>query len=623
MSLYMNVFEQIEIILQKCNNETFIKINTLIDHIIRNYANENLKEIHERKKVNDNNKKQKKKKKENNRNTIRNYFNLVDKENNLKKKNNNNNDDDDVMEQNKNKDSLLSLTIKNNNKTIINMFFFFGHFNIMIIIYYVIYKLKMFDKDLFIHEKGSNNHTNQSYTADSISDDLNKVGSDNNRNKNIIMRHININNKQHYLKKKYNIQDDEEEEEDKETTRSDIKLRDTYSDSQSKDIMMSLSPNKEEESMSSDNPNKDINSSDHNMNDSTNESTTTSLSTSINNTNRDNKNRKKNNINSNNNNNNNNNNNININSNNNSSSNNISGVYHYVPSQKYNIKYNTYNNKDHIIYHNKCITHILCSQLMYLDMNSFNQAIQDIVKTNKYKLLRVIILETFDSLNEYYRKFFLNKLKKCNVLIFIHSTHSLNDTFLHNCLYIRIPKPDKILFNNHILDFLKTNYKINNLNNQKKKYIINVLNYCNFDLPLILALLYIIQLHKYPDIKKIIKLIINSNIKKLINVIHKCIISNNSFFVIRNILYNILYTYNFHLHNFLNTFCKELAAYHKNDNNYKKDLYALFSKYTYITSMHDMHICSLENLCSNIILLEKKYAKTFNEVDNNSEDTQD
>ncbi|ETW45279.1 hypothetical protein PFNF135_00201 [Plasmodium falciparum NF135/5.C10] len=628
MSLYMNIFEQIEIILEKCNNETFIKINTLIDHIIRNYANENMKEIHERKKGNDNNnKKKKKKKKENNTNTIRNYFNLVDKENNLK--NNNNNDDGvtNVMEQDKNKDCLLSLTIKNNNnKTIINMFFFFGHFNIMIIIYYVIYKLKMFDKDLFIHEKNSNIHTNQSYTADSISDDLNKVGSDNNRNKNIIMRHTNINNKEHYLQKKYNIQDDEEE--DNETIRSDSKLRDIYSDSQSKDIMMSSSPNKEEESMSSDNhnkdinssdnQNKDINSSDHNMNDSTNESTTTSLSTSINNTNRNKKNRKKNNININNNNNNNNNsNNIN------SSSNNNSGVYHYLPSQKYNNKYNTYNNKDHIIYHNKCITHILCSQLMYLDMNSFNQAIQDIVKTNKYKLLRIIILEAFDSLNEYYRKNFLNKLKKCNVLIFIHSTHALNDTFLHNCLYIRIPKPDKILFNNHILDFLKTNYKINNLNNQKKQYIINVLNYCNFDIPLILALLYIIQLHKFPDIKKIIKLIINSNIKKLINVIHKCIISNNSFFVIRNILYNILYTYNFHLHNFLNTFCKELAAYHKNDNNYKKDLYALFSKYTYITSMHDMHICSLENLCSNIILLEKKYAKTFNEVDTNSEDTED
>ncbi|SOV10314.1 conserved Plasmodium protein, unknown function [Plasmodium gaboni] len=610
MSFHMNVFEQIEIILEKCNNETFIKINTLIDHIIRNYTNENNKEINEKKKVNDNNKKKKKKKKENNTNTIRNYFNLVDKENNL---NNNNNDDDvtNLEEQNKNKGNILSLTNKNNNnKTIINMFFFFGHFNVMIIIYYVIFKLKMFDKDLFINEKNSNSQKDQSHTTDSISDDPNKMGSDNNKNKNISMSHT-TNNKEHYHSKCH-VHDDEEE--DNETIKSDSQLKDTYSDSNSKDIMMSLSPNKEDESMMSDNPNKDISSSDHNMNDSTNESTITSLSTSINNRNNNRKDKKKNN-----NNNHNNSNNIN----NNSSSSNNNGVYHNVDNQKHNNKYNTYNNKEHIIYHNKCITHILCSQLMYLDMNSMNQAVQDIVKTNKCKLLRVIILESFDSLNEYYRKIILNKLNKCNVLIFIHSTHSLNDTLLHNCLYIRIPKPDKTLFNNHMLDFLKTNYKINNFNNQKKQYIINVLNYCNFDIPLILTLLYIIQLHKFPDIKKIIKLIINTNIKKLINVIHKCIISNNSFFVIRNILYNILYTYNFHLHHFLNTFCKKLVTYHKNDNNYKKDLYDLFSKYTYITSLHDMHICSLENLCSNIILLEKKYAKTFNHVDNNSEDTDD
>ncbi|SOV20598.1 conserved Plasmodium protein, unknown function [Plasmodium sp. DRC-Itaito] len=610
MSFHMNVFEQIEIILEKCNNETFIKINTLIDHIIRNYTNENNKEINEKKKVNDNNKKKKKKKKENNTNTIRNYFNLIDKENNL---NNNNNDDDvtNLEEQNKNKGNILSLTNKNNNnKTIINMFFFFGHFNVMIIIYYVIFKLKMFDKDLFINEKNSNSQKDQSHTTDSISDDPNKMGSDNNKDKKISMSHT-TNNKEHYHSKCH-VHDDEEE--DNETIKSDSQLKDTYSDSNSKDIMMSLSPNKEDESMMSDNPNKDISSSDHNMNDSTNESTITSLSTSINNRNNNRKDKKKNN-----NNNHNNSNNIN----NNSSSSNNNGVYHNVDNQKHNNKYNTYNNKEHIIYHNKCITHILCSQLMYLDMNSMNQAVQDIVKTNKCKLLRVIILESFDSLNEYYRKIILNKLNKCNVLIFIHSTHSLNDTLLHNCLYIRIPKPDKTLFNNHMLDFLKTNYKINNFNNQKKQYIINVLNYCNFDIPLILTLLYIIQLHKFPDIKKIIKLIINTNIKKLINVIHKCIISNNSFFVIRNILYNILYTYNFHLHHFLNTFCKKLVTYHKNDNNYKKDLYDLFSKYTYITSLHDMHICSLENLCSNIILLEKKYAKTFNQVDNNSEDTDD
>ncbi|SOV73656.1 conserved Plasmodium protein, unknown function [Plasmodium sp. gorilla clade G3] len=621
MSLHMNVFEQIEIILEKCNNETFIKINTLIDHIIRNYTNENIKEIKERKKVNDNNKNKKKKKKENNTNTIRNYFNLVDKENNLK----NNNNVTNLMEQNKNKDILLSLTNKNNNKTIINMFFFFGHFNIMIIIYYVIFKLKMFDKDLFINEKNSNIHQNQSHTTDSISDEQNKMASDNNKNKKIIMRHTTTNNKEHDHKKN-DAQDDiqgdlqgdvqDDEEEDNETIKSDSQLKNTYSDSHSKEIMMSLSPNKEEESMMSDNLNKDINSSDHHMNDSTNESTVTSLSISINNRNNNSKDKKKNNNNSNSSNNNNDNNNNNNNNNNN-------GLYHSADNQRHNNKYNTYNNKEHIIYHNKCITHILCSQLMYLDMNSFNQAIQDIVKTNKYKLLRVIILESFDSLNEYYRKLILNKLKKCNVLIFIHSTHSLNDTLLHNCLYIRIPKPDKKLFNNHMLDFLKTNYKINNFNNQKKQYIINVLNYCNFDIPLILTLLYIIQLHKFPDIKKIIKLIINTNIKKLINVIHKCIISNNSFFVIRNILYNILYSYNFHLHKFLNTFCKKLTTYHKNDNNYKKDLYALFSKYTYIISMHDMHICSLENLCSNIILLEKKYTKTFNQVDNNSEDTDD
>ncbi|SOV10484.1 conserved Plasmodium protein, unknown function [Plasmodium sp. gorilla clade G2] len=606
MSFHMNVFEQIEIILEKCNNETFIRINTLIDHIIRNYTNENNKEINEKKKVNDNNKKKKKKKKENNTNTIRNYFNLVDKENNL---NNNNNNDDvtNLEEENKNKGNILSLTNKNNNKTIINMFFFFGHFNIMIIIYYVIFKLKMFDKDLFINEKNSNSQKDHSHTTDSISDDPNKMGSDNNKNKKISMSHT-TNNKEHYHRK-CDMHDDEEE--DNETIKSDSQLKDTYSDSNSKDIMMSLSPNKEDESMMSDNPNKDISSSDHNMNDSTNESTITSLSTSINNRNNNRKDKKKNN-------NNNNSNNIN-----NSSSSNNNGVYHNVDNQKHNNKYNTYNNKEHIIYHNKCITHILCSQLMYLDMNSMNQAVQDIVKTNKCKLLRVIILESFDSLNEYYRKIILNKLNKCNVLIFIHSTHSLNDTLLHNCLYIRIPKPDKTLFNNHMLDFLKTNYKINNFNNQKKQYIINVLNYCNFDIPLILTLLYIIQLHKFPDIKKIIKLIINTNIKKLINVIHKCIISNNSFFVIRNILYNILYTYNFHLHHFLNTFCKKLVTYHKNDNNYKKDLYDLFSKYTYITSLHDMHICSLENLCSNIILLEKKYAKTFNQVDNNSEDTDD
>ncbi|CRG95438.1 conserved Plasmodium protein, unknown function [Plasmodium gallinaceum] len=408
MNFHLNIFEEIEAILEKCNNETYLKIVKIIDYVVKNYTDTN-NEIQKKNVL----KKKKNKNNINESNSIKNYFKVLKKESTKIT--------DDNVDQKNDYNSI----IKKNSVSIINVFFFYGNFNVVIIIYYVIFKLKLFNSDLFIND-------------------------------------------------------------------------------------------------------------------------------------------------------------------------------------------NT-NNEDYIIYKNKNIIHIMCSKLNSQSLNGINEIINEILAT-KLNSFKIFILESFDNLNEQYRRIFMNKITKSTNLIFIHSSIYLNDIFLNNCLYIRIAKPNRISFNNYILSMIEKKYKINNFN-EKKEYLLNVLKNCNFDLTLILTIIYLIQLNNFPDISKIIKLIVNTNIKKLIKIIHKCIISNNCLFLIRNILYNILETYNFDIHTFLNTLCKNLTSFHKNDDNYKKEIYSLFSEYSYFCSLHDNHICSLENLCSKIILIEKKYVNTLNEKD--------
>ncbi|CRG98833.1 conserved Plasmodium protein, unknown function [Plasmodium relictum] len=408
MNFYLNIFEEIETILEKCNNETYLKIVKVIDYIIKNYTNADI-EIQKKNIF----KKKKNKKNSNENNSIKNYFKV------LKKESTNNTDDNSDYKNNYNNIN------KNNYIPIINIFFFFGNFNVILIIYYVIFKLRLFNNNLFIND-------------------------------------------------------------------------------------------------------------------------------------------------------------------------------------------NT-NNEDYIIYRNKNIIHIMCSRLNDHDLNSINEIINEMLIT-KLNSFKIFILESFDILNKQYRKIFMNRVIKSTNLIFIHSSIYLSDIFLNNCLYIRITKPNVILFNNYILSMIESKYEINDFN-EKREYLLNVLKNCNFDLTLILTIIYLIQLNNFPDINKIIKLIVNTNIKKLINTIHKCVISNNCLFLIRNILYNILETYNFDIHTFLSAFCKNLTSFHKNDDNYKKEIYSLFSEYSHLCALHDNHIFSLENLCSKIILIEKKYTNTLNESD--------
>ncbi|SBS80834.1 conserved Plasmodium protein, unknown function [Plasmodium ovale] len=283
-------------------------------------------------------------------------------------------------------------------------------------------------------------------------------------------------------------------------------------------------------------------------------------------------------------------------------------------------------NRDFLLYHNKYVTHVLCSQLRSKNLSDINEVLKEILscKINSFK---IFILESFDFLPEQFRKIFMNKIIKNKNLLFIHSSVYLNDIFLSNCLYIRIPRPDKILFTEHILSIAEKKYCIDLFSNNcsKRNYLINVVNNCYYDITLILTMLYIVQRNKFPDIKKMNRLVINTNIKKLINTIHKCTISSYSFFFVRNIFNSILYTYNFDMDTFLTIFCKQLTAHHKDDDNYKKEIYSLFSQYSYYCSLHTNHLCSLENLTSKVILIEKKYLSTLNPYapadDENSEPT--
>ncbi|GAB65062.1 hypothetical protein PCYB_042660 [Plasmodium cynomolgi strain B] len=275
--------------------------------------------------------------------------------------------------------------------------------------------------------------------------------------------------------------------------------------------------------------------------------------------------------------------------------------------------------KDFIIHSNKSITHIMCPQLKDNDFKGLNQLAKEIL-TYKVNSLHIFIVESFDSLNDQFRKIIMNKMKKSKNLIFIHSTVCLNDIYLANCLYVRIPKPDKHLFISHFLHLSQDKYKMDIHNKDRKEYLENIISSCNYDISLILTMLYFIKLNNFPELKKIIKLILNTNIKKLVCIIHKCVISKNSLFLIRNILYSILYTYNFDMHNFFTIFCKQLISFHKDDDNYKKEIFSLFSEYSYYTSLHDNHICSLESLASKVILVEQKYITTLNPGSPISED---
>ncbi|CAD2096908.1 conserved Plasmodium protein, unknown function [Plasmodium vinckei] len=284
---------------------------------------------------------------------------------------------------------------------------------------------------------------------------------------------------------------------------------------------------------------------------------------------------------------------------------------------------NNSNSPDFSIFNNKNISHIICLQLKDNFLDNINDVLKDMLTIPKSNSFKIFIFEAFHFLPVQFRKIFINKAMKSKNLIFIHSNSYLSDSFISNCLYIRIPKPNQDLFNNHILSVMQKKYKVdfyknetknNNIQNENiqdlKQYTENAINSCNYDLPLILVIIYLIQLNNFPDINKIIKLIINSNIKKLINTIHKCIMSTHSFISIRNILYSILLTYNFDIHNFLNIFCNQLISFHKYDDNYKKELYSLFSEYSYYCAIHDNHICTLENLVLKIITIEKKYVDT-------------
>ncbi|KJP89041.1 hypothetical protein AK88_01334 [Plasmodium fragile] len=277
--------------------------------------------------------------------------------------------------------------------------------------------------------------------------------------------------------------------------------------------------------------------------------------------------------------------------------------------------------KDFIIHSNKSVTHIMCPQLKDNDVKGLNELMKEI---GRYKLnrLHIFIVEAFDSLNYQFRKMFMGKMSKNNNnIIFFHSTVYLNDLHLDNCLYVRIPKPDKLLFISHFLHLCEDKYNIDiHHNKDRRDYVENVISSCNYDISLILTMLYFIKLNNFPELKKIIKLIVNTNVKKLICIIHKCVISKNALFMIRNILYSILYTYNFDMHNFLTVFCKQLISFHKNDDNYKKEIFSLFSEYSYYASLHDNNICSLESLASKVILLEQKYITTLNPSYLTSED---
>ncbi|EUD66876.1 hypothetical protein C922_02861 [Plasmodium inui San Antonio 1] len=275
--------------------------------------------------------------------------------------------------------------------------------------------------------------------------------------------------------------------------------------------------------------------------------------------------------------------------------------------------------KDFIIHSNKTVTHIMCPQLKDNDFKGLNQVVKEIL-TYKLNSRRIFIVESFDSLNDQFRKIFMRKRSKSKNLIFIHSSASLNDIYLANCLYVRIPKPEKVLFISHFLHLSEEKYKMDIHNKEKKDYVENIIKSCNYDISLILSMLYFIKVNNFPDLKKIMKLIVNTNIKKVVCIIHKCVISKSSLFLIRNIFYSILYTYNFDMHNFLTIFCKQLISFHKDDENYKKEIFSLFSEYSYYSSLHDNHICSLESLASKVILLEQKYITTLNPSSPISED---
>ncbi|EAA20871.1 hypothetical protein [Plasmodium yoelii yoelii] len=395
MNFYLNVFEEIENILEKCNHDTYLKICKTIEYIKKNYKgeidelaipnkkfskkkkNNNVNDINNlNSKVNnitienDNHNKMKKGKKGGKMecvNSIRNYFKVVKHE----------------LSHLNGSDTIANTAIgdNNNNKTVspINIFFLYGNFNIIIIIYYILYKLKLFNDNLFIND---NNRT--SYAS-----------------------------------------------------------------------------------------------------------------------------------------NNNNNNNVNI--------------------------INNSNNPDFSIFNNKNISHIICLQLKDNFLDNINDILKDLLTTPKSNSFKIFIFEAFHFLPVQFRKIFINKAIKSKNLIFIHSNSYLNDSFISNCLYIRIPKPNRDLFNSHILSVMQKKYKIdfytnktknNNIPNENiqdlKQYTENAINSCNYDLPLILVIIYLIQLNNFPDINKIIKLIINSNIKKLINTIHKCIMNTHSKFSFEN-----------------------------------------------------------------------------------------
>ncbi|ANQ06615.1 Uncharacterized protein PCOAH_00008270 [Plasmodium coatneyi] len=276
-------------------------------------------------------------------------------------------------------------------------------------------------------------------------------------------------------------------------------------------------------------------------------------------------------------------------------------------------------DKDFIIHSNKNVTHIMCPQLKDNDVKGLNELVNEIIS---YKLnsLHIFIVESFNSLNRQFRKMFMGKISKSKNIIFIHSSVCLNDISLANCLYVRIPKPDKLLFISHFLHLSEDKYNIDIYDKERRDYVENMISSCNYDIPLILTMLYFIKINNFPELKKVIKLIINTNVKKLVCIIHKCVISKSSLFLIRNILYSILYTYNFDMDNFLTLFCKQLISFHKDDDNYKKEIFSLFSEYSYYCSLHDNHICSLESLASKVILLEQKYITTLNRSYPASED---
>ncbi|VWU50950.1 conserved protein, unknown function [Hepatocystis sp. ex Piliocolobus tephrosceles] len=439
MALYLDAIGEIEHVLKKCNNNTYIKICNIIEYIVKNYKGikdgtfEDKKNILKKNKTRNNDTNSKKDKANDMmNNSIRNYFKVVKKSNEINDNNNkiNNITTTDGVDALNDKNSLVDKQIM----PLINIFFFFGNFNIIIIIYYIIQKINLFNNSMFISDSSEKNMT---------------------------------------------------------------------------------------------------------------------IGNSI----------------------------------------------------------NTNASKDYILYDNKNMTHIMCSQLK--NNNHINDILKKILSYN-FNSFKIFILESFDSLSEQNKKIFMNKIIKNKNLIFIHSSVYINSVYINNCLYVRVPRPDKVHFNLHILSILKSKYDINIYDDiEKKEYLFTILNNCNYDLTQILTIIYFIKINDFPDINKVNKLIINSNIKKLINTIHNLSISNNSLNVIRNILYTILYTYNFNIHTFLNLFCKQLVAYHRNDNNYKKELYTLFSEYSYYCILHDNHICSLENMTTQIILLEQKYVHTL------------